>query len=58
MSWTGKNCSFGGSSNLRRTERKGPEGHRSACMRNRETPAGFKPNQAKPSGEKFSNVAF
>ena len=36
----------------------GPKGHRSTCIRNRETPAGFKPNQPKPSVEKVPDVAF
>ena len=30
----------------------------STCIRNRETPAGFKPNQPKPSVEKVPDVAF
>ena len=37
---------------------QGPEGHRSTCIRNRETPAGCKPNQPKPSVEKLLDVAF
>ena len=36
----------------------GPKGHRSTCIRNRETPAGFKPNEPKPSVEKVPDVAF
>ena len=39
-------------------ELRGPEGHRSTCIRNRETPAGFKPNPPKPSVEKLPDVAF
>ena len=37
---------------------RSPERHRSTCIRNRETPAGFKPNQPKPSVEKVPDVAF
>ena len=39
-------------------ELRGPEGRRSTCIRSRETPAGFKPNQPKPSVEKVPDVAF
>ena len=39
-------------------ELRGPEGHRSTCIRNSETPAGFKPNPPKPSVEKLPDVAF
>ena len=39
-------------------ELRDPEGHRSTCIRNRETPAGFKPNPPKPSVEKLPDVAF
>ena len=39
-------------------ELRGPEGHRSTCIRNRETPARFKPNPPKPSVEKLPDVAF
>ena len=37
---------------------RSPERRRSTCIRNRETPAGFKPNQPKPSVEKLPDVAF
>ena len=39
-------------------ELRGPEGHRSTCIQNSETPAGFKPNPPKPSVEKLPDVAF